>query len=134
MNYGGYDGFTDGKTELEPADDAATANWGSGACMPSKDQMQELVEYCAWQWTQCNGVNGQLGTGPNGNTIFLPAAGDRYEEYLRGVGSTGRYWSRTVDPEFSDNAYALYLNSDYVSCYSRHDRFNGFSVRAVRVP
>ena len=26
----GYNGFTDNLTELEPADDAATANWGSG--------------------------------------------------------------------------------------------------------
>ena len=67
----------DHKTELEPADDAATVNWGAGARMPSLEQIQELLDNCSWQWTLKNGVYGQLGTGPNGITIFcqLLAAG-----------------------------------------------------------
>lgn len=134
----GYDGFTDGKTELDPEDDAAYMNWGSSWRMPTKEQSCELVENCSWQWIQRNGVNGYQVTGPNGSTIFLPAAGDRYMGSLRHVGSHGRYWSRTVDSESSDNAYGLYfLYTSYAegaSCYSDYDRFNGYTVRAVRVP
>ena len=55
--------------------DAATVNLGSDWRMPTKSEMQELVDKCTWEWTQVNGVNGNIVTGPNGNSIFLPAAG-----------------------------------------------------------
>jgi hypothetical protein len=87
-NYG-YNGFTDGKTELGPEDDAAYVNWGSSWRMPTKAQQDELRGNCTWTWTTRNGVNGQLVTGPNGNTIFLPAAGYRCDEVLCDVGSWG---------------------------------------------
>lgn len=124
----------DGKAELDPSDDAATANWGAEARMPSFEQIQELVTNCSWQWTTRNGVNGQLGTGPNGNTIFLPAAGDRWGEGLYDVGAWGGYWSRTLDPDYSDSAYGLYFGSNGVYWSNRVNRYYGQSVRAVRVP
>lgn len=72
----------DGLRELEPADDAATANWGSSWQMPSRDQCRELKNNCACQYnTIRNGVHGTLVTGPNGNSIFLPAAGTRHYKY-----------------------------------------------------
>ncbi len=122
----------DNKTKLDPADDAARANWGSGARMPSMEQIQELRDKCSWQWTQRNGVYGQQGTGPNGNTIFLPAAGDRWSESLYYAGSSGYYWSRTLFSSGSLYAYCLYFNSDGVYWYGYH-RYDGLSVRAVRV-
>gem|GEM_PF-2096088 len=126
----GYDGFTDGKTELDPSDDAATANWGSGARMPSLEQIQELRAYCSWQWTQRNGVYGWQGIGPNGNTIFLPAAGCRWGESLDDAGSIGYYWSRTLC--YSYNAYYMSVYSGDV--YSNYpNRTYGLTVRAVRV-
>ena len=126
----GYNGFTDGKTELDPEDDAAYVNWGAEARMPSVEQIQELVTNCSWQWTTRNGVNGQLVTGPNGNTMFLPAAGYRWYESLSGVGSVGRYWSRTLSTP--RNAYYLYFDSGYY-WYINVNRGYGFSVRGVRV-
>ena len=130
----GYNGFTDGKTELDPSDDAACAHYPGGR-MPSLEQIQELIDNCTWQWTQCNGVNGQLGTGPNGNTIFLPAAGDRLYESLYDVGSRGFYWSRTLDSSYSNGAYGLDFGSGYVTwdTGSLAGRRHGFTVRAVRV-
>ena len=124
----------DNKTELDPADDAATANWGASARMPSLEQILELVNSCSWQWTQRNGVYGQQGTGPNGNTIFLPAAGGRWNESLYYAGSLGVYWSRTLDSFYSYFAYYLYFNSDGVDWYNYYLRYLGHSVRAVRVP
>ena len=127
----GYNGFVDNKTELDPEDDAAYVNWGSSWRMPSVEQIQELCDNCTWQWTQRNGVNGQLVTGPNGNTLFLPAAGDRWEESLPGAGSNGWYWSRTLN-RGSSGAYYLNFSSDRVY-WSISYRFDGYSVRAVRV-
>ena len=127
----GYNGFTDGKTELDPSDDAACAHYPGGR-MPSLEQIQELRDNCTWQWTQRNGVNGQLGTGPNGNTIFLPAAGYRWGESLYDAGSWGLYWSRALSPVSSNYACGLDFGSCYVG-WSNNGRSNGFSVRAVRV-
>lgn len=123
----------DGKTELDSSDDAATANWGAEARMPSLEEIQELMDNCSWEWVQRNGVYGQQGTGPNGNTIFLPAAGYRSDESLRGEGSNGYFWSRTLSPH--DCASACNLNFDmWDLCWQGfYNRINGFPVRAVRV-
>ena len=131
----GYNGFTDGKTELDPEDDAAYVNWGSVARMPSMRQIQELCYHCTWQWTQRNGVNGQLGTGPNGNTIFLPAAGYHWSHPPIDAGSWGIFWSRMlVDSEdYSYKAYCLYIDSENNVSRLYEYRYFGFPVRAVRV-
>ncbi|MDY6300597.1 MAG: SUMF1/EgtB/PvdO family nonheme iron enzyme [Bacteroidales bacterium] len=127
----GYNGFTDGKTELDPSDDAATANWGSGARMPTLEQIKELENSCTWKWTTRNGVNGELVTGPNGKTIFLPATGFRWDSSLSFVGSTGDYWSRTLGYYGPHYAYYLGFGSDVA--WSTASRCVGQSVRAVRV-
>ena len=53
--------------------DAARANWGKNWRMPTAEEQQELLENCSWEWTTLNGVGGMQVTGPNGNSIFLPA-------------------------------------------------------------
>ena len=132
----GLDGFVDNKTELDLADDAAAVNWGGGARMPSVDQIRELVESCSWQMTDRNDVYGQLATGPNGNTIFFPAAGCKAESYGSPwhAGEYGFYWLHTRSAEFSSGAYYLYFNSDSVYWLDESARYGGFTVRAVRVP
>ncbi len=132
-SYGGLDGFVDNKTELDPSDDAACAHYPGGR-MPSVEQIQELCHNCTWQWTQRNGVNGQLVTGPNGNTMFLPAAGFRWYESLYYAGSFGHYWSRTLDAGGPGNAYNLDCYSGGWGHWDTGFRYYGFSVRAVRVP
>ena len=127
----GYNGFVDNKTELDPSDDAACAHYPGGR-MPSLVQIQELCDNCTWQWTQRNGVNGQLVTGPNGNTMFLPAAGYRWDESLYCVGSYGYYWSRTLFSSNPSNAVDLGFSSGDVK-RDYYYRNNGFTVRAVRV-
>ncbi len=134
-SYYGYNDFTDGKTELDPEDDAATANWGSTARMPSPDQIEELINNCSWQWTQINDVYGKLGTGPNGNTIFLPAAGQCWNGSLSYAGTMGNYWTCTLDPYFPDHAYSfLFQETGNGFVYEQYYRAYGFPVRAVRAP
>ena len=53
--------------------DVANVEWGGSWRMPTRDEIQELYK-CSWEWTTLNGVSGQLVTGPNGNSIFFPAA------------------------------------------------------------
>ena len=57
----------------------ADANWEDGWRMPSKAEMQELIDDCQWTWTTKGGIIGYQVTGPNGNSIFLPASGGRVE-------------------------------------------------------
>ena len=128
----GYNGFTDGKTELDPEDDAAYVNWGPSWRMPTTQQQGELYDNCSSTWTTLNGVSGRLFTGPNGNTLFLPAAGYRWYELLYYAGSWGDYWSRTLRPDYT--LFANSLNFDSVGVSWNGDyRHRGYSVRAVRV-
>ena len=110
--------------------DAATANWGGSWRMPTKAEMQELRDRCTWKWTTQNGVNGYKVTGPNGNSIFLPAAGYRLDGSLDFAGSYGHYWSSAPYESFSSSAYCLYFySSDHgVNGSSRN---YGRSVRPV---
>jgi len=131
-NYGN-NGFVDDKTELDPEDDAAYVNWGSSWRMPTTEQQRELCEKCTCDWTTRYGVNGYLFTGPNGNTLFLPAAGSRSLEWFSGAGSWGYYWSRTLDTSRNYCACHIRFRSGYVLCGELIGRYSGYSVRAVRV-
>jgi hypothetical protein len=129
-------GPVDNKTELDPEDDAAYVNWGEEWRMPSKEQIDELSANCTWVWTQVNGVNGQLATGPNGNTIFFPAAGSRLEYDLSGAGERGHYWTRslyilTPTVTFPNSGYKLYVTNNTFG-WNSGNRNCGFVVRAVR--
>ncbi len=129
----GYDGYIDDKSELDPEDDAAYVHWGSSWRMPTYDQLIELYENCTKTWTTLNGVNGCLLTGPNGNTLFLPAAGSRHDSTLGGEGVAAFYWSRTLGRSYLNGAYLVCIASDDVVWYNYHHRDYGFPVRPVRV-
>ena len=123
-------GYIDGEGNLTPQYDAATANWGGDWRMPTYDELNELRTQCTWTWTTQNGVNGYNVEGPNGNSIFLPAAGSRVGSSLGNAGSSGYYWSST--PNESDSNYAYYLR--FLSGFrimSSYDRYDGQSVRPV---
>lgn len=122
-------GVVDNKTELELADDAAYVNWGKNWRMPTKAQFDELRAECTWQW---NGSGYLVTSKKNGATLILPAAGYRDGSSLYNSGIFGYYWSRSLYPGGSNDAYYLDFGSDYVGAYS-HGRGGGRSVRAVRV-
>ena len=123
-------GTVDNKTVLDLTDDAANANWGGSWRMPTKAERNELCNKCTWTWDQENGVNGYTVTGPNGNSIFLPAAGNRNISYLNNAGSDGNYWSSSLYVYNSVDAYALGFNSSSVG-RSNGYRGCGRSVRPV---
>ena len=129
-SYYGYNGFTDGKTVLDPEDDAAHVNLGGKWRMPTDAEWAELRENCTWSWMTQNGVIGYLVTGPNGNSIFLPAAGYRLRTSLGDAGSDGRYWSSSLYTFGPCSARHVFFSSGHVGRgYS--DRYFGRSVRPV---
>ena len=104
--------------------DEAVSQFGN--CLPTKKQWDELKAECQWSW---NGSGYKI-TGPNGNSIVLPASGIRYcDGSVDGVGSEGYYWSST--PKDSAYAWSLYFNSGGVDVYYSH-RCCGLSVRLVQ--
>lgn len=111
--------------------DAATANWGAPWCMPSKEQFDELNSNCTSVWTTQNGVNGRKFTGPSGGTIFLPAAGERYNDRLDNA-DCGYYWSSTFSDWQPYCAWYLIFHSGAVGVSCAGDRYYGLSVRPVR--
>ena len=98
-----------------------------GNKLPTKQQLEELKNKCMWTWTG----RGYKVTGPNGNSIFLPAAGQRdCDGGVSRVGTHGYYWSST--PDGSDVAWSLYLDSSEVSISCDYSRCYGHSVRLVQ--
>ena len=109
--------------------------FGQVGSAPSKTQIDELWSHCKYQWTTQNGVHGGKFTGPNGGTIFLPAAGYRYYGEFDFIGEYGYYWSSTP----YDEIYAYHFGlapggSSWNDDGRRHytTRGNGNTVRSVR--
>lgn len=128
----GCNGYTDNLTILQAGDDAATANWGNGCRTPTDGEWEELLNHCTSVWTTQNGVYGRRFTGPNGNTLFLPAAGYRRDDNLDYAGSGGYYWSSSLYTGRPNRAWYCLFTSGYSSMDSYYGRDHGHSVRAVR--
>lgn len=125
-------GEVDNLYELEPEDDAAQVNMGGAWHMPSEVDLQELIDNCYFQKAKINGVSGVKVTGPNGNYIFLPNVGLRYNEIVMFndvAMKWGFYWTSSLAG--SDNTMACYLYSEGTNVVSNSFRFYGQSVRAV---
>ena len=103
--------------------------FGQVGSAPSRTQMWELLDNCKYQWTTQNGVKGGKFTGPNGGTIFLPAAGYPWRGEFYNVGSQGCYWSSVAFGEEGATSFGFrsggwYWGNDY--------RYYYRSVRSVR--
>ena len=122
---------SDGKTVLDPEDDAATVNMGGDWHMPTKEQCEELTANTTSTWTTMNGVNGRLfKSNINGNELFIPAAGDCYNGFVYDKGSNAYVWSSSLTVEYPNFAWYLYLSPSIMSIYGSIRCF-GHSVRGV---
>ena len=129
-----YYGTIDGRTILESGDDVAHVKWGGSWRMPTIAEFDELIDNCTSEWTTLNGVEGRKFTSrKNGNSIFLPAAGFRDYDYLRGAGFEGLYWSSSLGTYYPYNAYFMYFDDSGIvhTSYDCGYRWSGLSVRPV---
>lgn len=110
--------------------DVAHMKWGGGWRMPTRDEIKELLNKCFWEWTSVNGINGRRVTGPNGNSIFLPAVGECSARGLNYRDSYGVYWFDTLCEGNSSCAYFLIFSSSTLGSGSC-SRSLGHAVRPV---
>jgi len=123
-----YSGIVDNKTVLDPEDDVATAKWGGDWRMPTKEELEELVNNCTWTWDEYAYCCGYKVTGKNGNSIFLPAAG--YRRYDERYDECGFYWSSTLNTYNNLDAHSLTFDDSGISNYHNYQIF-GATVRPV---
>ena len=123
-------GIKDWKTVLNLEDDAAHVNLGGKWRMPTIDEWNELQLKCSWRLKTMGGHEGCEITGPNGNSIFLPAAG-----HIAGtpppfnLNTCLYYWSSSLDVDDPRNARAL--AGEVASWLLSYDRYYGLSIRPV---
>lgn len=110
--------------------DAAWQLWQHGWRLPTLTEIRELSNSCTWTKETHFGVTGFLVTGPNGNSIFLPAAGYQRATTREEVGECGYYWTSIVNADMPSSAYNL--NFKGYSADWTASRAYGFSIRAVR--
>ena len=135
-------GIVDGKAVLEPIDDAATANWGEDWKMPSREQLEELLNsnYTTVKWIMLYGVNGiKITSKSNNKSIFLSAGGYSHSYGQSNKGEQGYYWSNeltisSVEPGCSACYMSFGSTGGSVSnnLSGGHNRCEGLSVRPVR--
>ena len=112
--------------------DIATAKWGQGWRMPSKEDWKELIEKCKWTKEKAFHVNGYRVEGPNGNSIFLPNTGLRFGETISNT-DAGYYWTSEMAQNDRECACYYYFDeerhNDIVS--TRNYVYSGRAVRPV---
>ena len=103
--------------------------------VPSVDEFNELIDKCKWTWTKLNDVNGYDITGPNGNSIFLPATGYYGYDGEFYVNEACRYLSST--PAYKGYewcTYYLWADSSEYHTYLINFRWRLQTVRPVLDP
>ena len=130
-NYISDYGVVDNKLCLELSDDAARINCGGSWRMPTLAEWEELRYECDWTWMTQRGKNGFLVTSrTNGNSIFLPAAGERGGNRVNNSGSDGMYWSSALDSIRPTEALILWFFNHYHRT-EELNRYVGLPVRPV---
>ena len=133
--YGSTDNLTkynniDGKKTLDPEDDPATQIWGGTWRMPTKEDWEELINNCQWEWITVNDIVGYKAMGPNSKTLFIPAAGYRWESGFQRKNEFGFYWTKDIGKPIYTGYCSLLFSTKIPELYS-HERARGQSVRAV---
>lgn len=133
-------GTVDNLTTLALSDDAAFVNMGSPYHTPTIEALTELNDNCTWKWVTGTYYNyltsesiqykGYKVTGSNGNSIFLPVAGERSGNGS-GMTDCGLYWSSSLYTQTPFQARVLSFGNDYHITTGREYRHYGMSVRAV---
>lgn len=109
--------------------DHATMVQGAGWATPSNRHLTELINKCSWEWVNIDGINGALVTGPNGRSIFLPAAGGKIDGTNKDLNRALRYASSSTDGN-SRRVLSWYPdeNKPYINSFALDI---GYSIRPV---
>ena len=117
--------------------DAAYLQSGGKYRMPTRAEMQELLDRCTITSEILNGVEGFRVKGPNGNSIFMPASGYKYYSSLYfspdySENRCGFYWtSEPYKNNTSRYAYSLIIGTDDTRSITNFYRWRGLAIRPV---
>ena len=119
---------------LRASDDAACAQWGGSWHTPNFDEWNELCNNTNIEEMTMNGVKGLCFNGNNGNSIFLPFAGDIVEDDLYAVGDVGCYWISNGYAGDFRSIFQCFHNyiENHATSYGDGPVYNGCSIRPVR--
>ena len=122
--------------------DAARQEWGGDWRMPTKEEMEELMNECTWNWVRIGSECGYAITGPNGNQIVLPATGYYHNtgSYTNTYRYSGGYWISNLRYEWSAWYLSIYgyynifdvLSSNKNELSSSARNSNYASIRPVK--
>lgn len=98
-----------------PEYDVARKKLGGNWRIPTKKEVEELINNCDWKTTTKNGVNGYNVVGPNGNSIFLPIT----EIQPSSVGPVAYYWSSTPEGKYFACRLFFYSRGAEIECETR---------------
>ncbi len=131
---------------MERVDDAASVILKGKWRIPTREEVQELLDNCTIQWIDSppgvpdgNGEgfvrSGYLFTSKiNGNTLFFPLTGFQEnvseECYLNQSGEVGAYWTSDLKGQ---SAYALMLFPEKAKLRLFYEKDLGFNIRPVRI-
>lgn len=124
-------GTVDNLTTLQPMDDAASVRL-SGTRTPTREDWEELLGGTTAEWATQNGVGGYRLTAPNGNSLFLPAAGSSNGTELVAAGEYGFYWSATLYTDSPDDAWSFSFQPGDHRIGSFGYRTDGQTIRPVK--
>ena len=131
----GLDGFTDGKTQLEPADDAATVRLGAPWRMPTEAEAEELLNGCTWTKETINDIPCLRATSKtNGKSIVICISGFMSGTINDTRGTMTAFWASTLSSREGDRGVAFFeLGKETFSPEVGYGlRFLGFPIRPVR--
>ena len=113
--------------------DVAHVKWRGNWCMPTKEQVRELLRNTTHEVTKQNGVTGLKLTAKNGGSIFLPHSGEYKNTELRTEmydgESYGSYWTSTLYEDYPGRACYFSISDGYAQM--QQDRYLGCTIRAV---
>ena len=111
--------------------DVAHVKWGEPWQMPSKKQVEELMNCCKLSTVMLpNNKWVSIFTGPNGKSLIFPNGGEKYKKEIRDY---NLIWSGDLRPyseASSQNSYFAY-HLGWNRVYSEGFRCFGMNVRAV---
>ena len=142
-------GFIDNLTQLLPEDDAAYQNkklHNFKFHIPTKEQCEELLQYTKNYWVNnyepkklihnqkddggIKRLTGRVFEGKNGNQMFIPAAGYRYDYDIRDINCCCNLWSSSLKLDNPRGAYELTFDLERIRVCSSN-RYYGFTIRPV---
>ena len=149
-------GFTkyntsDNKYVLDLEDDVARVKWGGNWKTPSTDELKQIdgrtmdqmfagkSDKVNIEFTKEKGIYGFKITPKSdvyafNNELFIPTAGYIQSTTLKNAGSEGQYWTSMLDHTQQDNAYNMYMCTEFFVIYMDGLEFMITTKRAYGLP